>query len=116
MITSILGFFVQNGWLTRRGKWILFCSGWVFMLLPFWLVNREVISFLSAFFIFCLGSVFGLVLAYDGKAKQFGYSAPFTNDPLGWRAAKKSYGQDPAGPAPETEAEAEKNDPHKGSA
>lgn len=38
-----------------------------------------------------LGGALGYVGAYGGLAKQFGFQAPFTNDPLGWRAAKKSY-------------------------
>jgi|LauGreDrversion4_2_1035121.scaffolds.fasta_scaffold145471_2 hypothetical protein len=37
----------------------------------------------------------GVVIAYIGiygrQAKQFGFQAPFTNDPLGWRKAKQSY-------------------------
>jgi hypothetical protein len=38
---------------------------------------------------------FGVVVSYIGicgrQAKQFGFQAPFTNDPLGWRKAKESY-------------------------
>lgn len=34
--------------------------------------------------------VSGLILMFEGRATALGLK-PFTNDPLGWRAAKKSY-------------------------
>lgn len=37
------------------------------------------------------GGLLGYVGAYGGLARKFGFEAPFTNDPLGWRKAKKSY-------------------------
>lgn len=44
------------------------------------------------FWFFALvGGLFGYVGAYGGLARKFGFSAPFTSDPLGWRKAKKSY-------------------------
>ena len=38
-----------------------------------------------------IGGVLGYLGAYGGLARKFGFPAPFTNDPLGWRKAKKSY-------------------------
>jgi hypothetical protein len=37
------------------------------------------------------GGMLGYMGAYGGLAKKFGLQPPFTNDPLGWRNAKKSY-------------------------
>lgn len=34
--------------------------------------------------------VSGLILMFEGRATALGFR-PFTNDPLGWRAVKKSY-------------------------
>lgn len=56
-----------------------------------------------------LGGALGYLGAYGGLAKTFGLSAPFTNDPLGWRAAKKSYSKDPA----QSEQHTGKADPPK---
>jgi hypothetical protein len=40
----------------------------------------------------------GVIISYVGifgrQSKQFGFQAPFTNDPLGWRKAKKTYKTD----------------------
>jgi peptidoglycan/LPS O-acetylase OafA/YrhL len=38
-----------------------------------------------------LGGLLGYVGAYGGLARNFGFEAPFTSDPLGWRKAKESY-------------------------
>ena len=38
--------------------------------------------------------IFGYGSAWSGLSEKWGYK-PFTNDPLGWRAAKKSYDQQP---------------------
>lgn len=50
-----------------------------------------------------LGGALGYVGAYGGLAKTFGFPAPFTNDPLGWRKAKKSYEQDSTPPSDDSE-------------
>ena len=55
------------------------------------------------------GGALGYLGAYGGLAKTFGFSAPFTRDPLGWRAAKKSYTKDPA----QSAQDAGKDDPPK---
>jgi hypothetical protein len=39
---------------------------------------------------------FGYLGAYGGLARKFGFEAPFTNDPKGWRKAKESYKTDAA--------------------
>lgn len=38
-----------------------------------------------------VGGFLGYLGAYGGLARKFGFEAPFTNDPLGWRKAKKTY-------------------------
>jgi hypothetical protein len=53
-----------------------------------------------------LGGALGYIGAYGGLAKTFGFSAPFTNDPLGWRKAKKSY--QPQSPESSSEDQAPK--------
>jgi len=90
----LFDYFFKDGWLTKRGRWTCFILGWLLMLGPLWLATIGVLSFFIAFLIFCVGLVFGLANGYEGKAKLFGYQAPFTNDPLGWRKAKKSYQAD----------------------
>jgi hypothetical protein len=53
----------------------------------------------GGFWFWLLVSV-GVVISYVGifgrQAKQFGFEAPFTNDSLGWRKAKKTYKTDAA--------------------
>ena len=44
-----------------------------------------------------LAIIFGYGAAWSGLSEQWGFK-PFTNDPLGWRAAKKSYDQAPDEP------------------
>ena len=39
----------------------------------------------------CLGLGLAALGGFSGRAKALGLAPPFTNDPLGWRAAKKSY-------------------------
>lgn len=38
-----------------------------------------------------IGCGIGYLGAYGGLARKFGFQNPFTDDPLGWREAKKSY-------------------------
>lgn len=40
----------------------------------------------------CVATVLSALGAWGGLAEQWGYK-PISNDPLGWRAAKKSYDQ-----------------------
>lgn len=40
-----------------------------------------------------LAILFGYGSAWSGLSEKWGFK-PFTNDPLGWRKAKKSYEQD----------------------
>lgn len=47
----------------------------------------------------CVSTVLSAAGAWGGLSEQWGYK-PLTNDPLGWRAAKKSYHDDKA---PQTE-------------
>lgn len=42
----------------------------------------------------CVATVLSATGAWGGLAEQWGYK-PLTNDPLGWRTAKKSYDKDP---------------------
>lgn len=90
----VLEYFFKDGWLTKRGRWTCFTLGWVLMLGPLWLATIGILSFSIAFLLFCIGLVFGLANAYEGRAKLFGYQAPFTSDPIGWQKAKKSYQAD----------------------
>ena len=47
------------------------------------------------FWVFALlGAALGYIGAYGGLARKFGFPAPFTNDPLGWRKAKQTYKSD----------------------
>ena len=47
------------------------------------------------------GGLLGYVGAYGGLARKFGFEAPFTNDPLGWRKAKETYQNDASPERPE---------------
>lgn len=51
--------------------------------------------------------VFGYGSAWAGLMKKWGF-APFTNDPLGWRKAKKSYQGDEASKESTTEKPVDK--------
>jgi hypothetical protein len=43
----------------------------------------------------CVATIFSATGAWGGLAEQWGYK-PLTNDPLGWRAAKKTYEHAPS--------------------
>lgn len=80
-------FITETGWLRKSASFVLFLISLALMLFP-WFLNIPGWLMLSL----CLVGVgVGLINGYEGKAKQFGYAAPFTNDPLGWRNAKESY-------------------------
>jgi hypothetical protein len=84
-------FFVKDGWLTKNGDRVLTSISLILICTSIWLIHEDRINSWIGFALITLGSVLGLLVGYEGKAKQFGYQAPFTNDPLGWREAKKSY-------------------------
>ena len=80
-------FITETGWLRKSASFVLFLISLALMMLP-WFLNIPSWLMLTL----CLaGVVIGAINGYEGKAKQFGFSAPFTNDPLGWRKAKESY-------------------------
>lgn len=77
----------ETGWLRKSASLGLFLISLALMIFP-WFLNIPGWLMLTL----CLaGVVIGAINGYEGKAKQFGYAAPFTNDPLGWRKAKESY-------------------------
>jgi 4-hydroxybenzoate polyprenyltransferase len=95
-----------NGHLTQRGADILGAIG-VLILFAAAYFFEEWSGFW--FWLFALvGGALGYVGAYGGLAKKFGFEAPFTNDPLGWRKAKKSYQNESE---PHTEKNGDKTSP-----
>jgi len=74
------------GWFA--GYWgTIFCLGGLLMAVTPWFLD---ISVGYCLVLTCIGSVVSLIGSYEAKARQFGFQAPFANDPLGWRAAKKA--------------------------
>lgn len=93
-----------NGHLTQRAADVLGAIG-VLILFATAYFFEEWSGFW--FWLFALvGGALGYVGAYGGLAKKFGLEAPFTNDPLGWREAKKSYKAESEDP---NEASSDKN-------
>ena len=88
---KLTDFFVNEGWLTKKGDRILTIASLLLIGTPLWLIYKDLINPKIGFFLLLLGIFLGAIVGYEGKAKQFGFQAPFTNDPLGWRKAKKSY-------------------------
>ncbi len=80
--------FTQSGWFSKHWGAAFSFGGLFLALLPWFLdgVNVGVSVVIT-----CIGSAISLLGSYEAKAKQFGFQAPFTNDPLGWRKAKKTY-------------------------
>ncbi len=95
-VSKLWSFFVKHGWLTKNGDRVLTSVSLLLICGSVWLIHEDKINAWVGFTLITLGSVIGLLVGYEGKAKQFGYKAPFTNDPLGWREAKKSYQSDSA--------------------
>lgn len=87
----LLEFFVKDGWLSGKGDRTLTVASLLLMGISLWLIYEDLIDVKIGFFLLLLGIFLGAIVGYEGKAKQFGFQAPFTNDPLGWRKAKKSY-------------------------
>lgn len=88
---KLIDFFVKEGWLTKKGDRILTIASLLLIGIPLWLIYKDLIDPRIGFVLLLLGIFLGAIVGYEGKAKQFGFQAPFTNDPLGWRKAKKSY-------------------------
>lgn len=78
----------SEGWLTRTWGRVFSYGGIAIAVLPW---------FLEIDFMYCLlmavaGSVVSLIASYEAKARLLGLPAPFTRDPIGWRKAKRTYG------------------------
>lgn len=79
-------YFVKNGRLTWTAELVLGCIalfgliGIPLLDVPLWL----------AIPIGAMTIVAGAILMFEGRATAIGLK-PFTNDPLGWRKAKRSY-------------------------
>jgi hypothetical protein len=85
-------FFLKNGHLTDGGAGLLGILGVLVLgCVAFFFENWSGFWF---WLLALIGGGLGYVGAYGGLAKKFGFEAPFTNDPLGWRNAKKSYQDD----------------------
>jgi len=83
----MMKYFLRDGRLTGLGVFFTVAIGAGLAYLS--------LSFLPSKFWKVLGLSFGLgvmgIGAYSARATALGLSPPFTNDPLGWRKAKKSY-------------------------
>jgi hypothetical protein len=86
---------IKEGWLVGYWGYIFSVGGLIIAIVP-WLINLHVGLSL---FVSIIGCLISLTASYEAKAKLFGYQAPFTNDPLGWRKAKQSYKQEPNEPS-----------------
>jgi len=75
------------GWLSGHWGFLFTLIGLAVAIAP-WLLSVDIIYCLL---LTCIGSAISLIGSYEAKAKQFGFQPPFTNDPIGWREAKKSY-------------------------
>jgi hypothetical protein len=91
---KIWSFFVKNGWLTKNGDRVLTAGCLLFIGIPLWLIYEDKVNTIAGLFFLFVGIFLGAIVGYEGKAKQFGFEAPFTNDPLGWRKAKETYQND----------------------
>lgn len=82
-----MNYFVKGGRLTGLGVLLAVVVGAGLAYLS--------LSFLPTKFWKLLGLSIGLGImgigAYSARASALGLPPPFTNDPLGWRKAKKSY-------------------------
>lgn len=90
-------FLTDAGWLTKKGELVLFWGGASLMFGPLYLVSLGYLNFTVAFLSFSVGTAMAVATGYEGQARMFGFQPPFTEDPLGWRRAKRSYA-----PMPET--------------
>lgn len=87
---KLLKFVSASGWFAGWWGAVFSLGGLLVAVVPWFLDVHIGYRLLWTF----VGSAISLLGSYEAKAKQFGYPAPFTNDPLGWRKAKKSYEQE----------------------
>lgn len=88
------GLFFLDGKLTWKTELLLItvvALGW------FGVPYLYKISIWLAFPFFIVSVLAALILMFEGTASAIGLK-PFTNDPLGWRKAKKSYKKDESSP------------------
>lgn len=80
-------FFILDGKLTLLGVFLLVIVGFLIVYLS--------VEYVPWKWGKLIGLSVGLALAglggFSGRASALDLSPPFTNDPLGWRKAKKSY-------------------------
>lgn len=82
-------YFFKDGHITKRGSDVLGCTGVaIIWACAYFFDEWEGFWFWT---LSLIGGLLGYTAAYGGLAKKFGFQAPFTNDPLGWRKAKQSY-------------------------
>lgn len=89
---------IKNGQLTGTGTFIAGLTGILLVLYTLLYAEDFWIGILS----FSLGILVLLATALSNSAASIGLS-PLTNDPLGWRKAKKTYGDSPAKNNPDSE-------------
>lgn len=78
----------EDGKITKRWKSIFSLIGLISGLSTFFFLDD--LSDFRLWILVVIALVFGRGAAMAGIVQQWGYK-PFTNDPLGWRKAKKSY-------------------------
>ncbi len=95
----LLGFFFKNGKATWYGRLV----GMLGSILVIYGVIHFRLNNVFGWFLLVAAWIVLMVFGLSGRSEAIGLK-PFTNDPLGWRKAKKSYTPDPA-----TEEKQEKN-------
>lgn len=80
--------FIKDGNLTGIAALLSLTLGFLTLFITFKFVTTK----FWAMFGLLLAFLFLLLAGYSGRAKALGLK-PFTNDPLGWRKAKKTYEQ-----------------------
>ena len=91
-ITKIKKLMIRQGKLTFWAKSLLTLSGFGIIFLSLAMSPNIFVLTLGL----CIGFVLVSLVTYSNKAESLDLPAPFTNDPLGWRKAKKSYQGDEA--------------------
>ncbi len=100
---SFLGFFFKNGKATWYGSWLAIVGSLLVMYAVIHFRLNNVFGWFLLVTAWIVLAVFGL----SGRAEAIGLK-PFTNDPLGWRKAKKSYKAEPG-----EQGQAELKDAHR---
>jgi hypothetical protein len=85
---NIQKFMLKNGRLSLLAKLILTSTGVGVIYLSLVASPNILVLMLGL----SLGFLLVSMVTYSNKAESLDLPAPFTNDPLGWREAKKSYG------------------------